>query len=326
MFRISPTRPRCRRCGSPQLTACAMTGPSNPVIACQAVSDIGWTPPIDGEPSERQQRCTTSRSSTGNRYRGRGPAPPDGDLDRLPGHRGPDLRRLRPRRLRHRRLHLPARPERRSATVTPAIAGALGSYALVGVLVGALLAGQRRRHPRPPQGDAVLLRLVLHRHGADGDDDQHDDVRAVALRHRPGRRRPGRDDRRRSCPSTRRRGRRTCATRSPTAGVPLGSLLAALLAIVLLERIGWRGMFLIGALPLVTLLPLAVLQDAGVGGLAGRPRAHGRGPRDLGADRRRDPGDAAQSSRSIGAPEAGGRAGFAGLFGATTCSRRSCSG
>jgi MFS transporter, AAHS family, benzoate transport protein len=41
------------------------------------------------------------------------------------------------------------------------------------------------------------------------------------------------------------------------SGVPLGSLMAAMLAIVLLEHIGWRGMFLIGALPLFTLLPLA---------------------------------------------------------------------
>ncbi len=42
------------------------------------------------------------------------------------------------------------------------------------------------------------------------------------------------------------------------AGVPLGSLLSALLAILLLPHIGWTGMFMIGALPLVTLLPLAV--------------------------------------------------------------------
>ena len=41
------------------------------------------------------------------------------------------------------------------------------------------------------------------------------------------------------------------------SGVPLGSLLAAALAIALMQGIGWRGMFLIGALPLVTLLPLA---------------------------------------------------------------------
>src|SRR6201999_862350 len=41
------------------------------------------------------------------------------------------------------------------------------------------------------------------------------------------------------------------------SGVPLGSLLAAGLAIVLLPIIGWRGMFLLGALPALTLLPLA---------------------------------------------------------------------
>lgn len=42
------------------------------------------------------------------------------------------------------------------------------------------------------------------------------------------------------------------------SGVPIGSLLSALLAILLLPTIGWRGMFMIGALPVVTLLPLAV--------------------------------------------------------------------
>ena len=44
------------------------------------------------------------------------------------------------------------------------------------------------------------------------------------------------------------------------SGVPLGSLLGAFLAIVLLDSIGWRGMFLIGALPIITLLPLAFLK------------------------------------------------------------------
>ncbi len=40
-------------------------------------------------------------------------------------------------------------------------------------------------------------------------------------------------------------------------GIPLGSMLSAVLAIVLMEHIGWRGMFWIGAVPIVTLLPLA---------------------------------------------------------------------
>ena len=37
------------------------------------------------------------------------------------------------------------------------------------------------------------------------------------------------------------------------AGVPLGSLVGALLAILLLDAIGWRGLFMIGALPILTL-------------------------------------------------------------------------
>jgi AAHS family benzoate transporter-like MFS transporter len=55
-------------------------------------------------------------------------------------------------------------------------------------------------------------------------------------------------------------GKKNLANAISYSGVPLGSLLAALLAILLLDAIGWRGMFLIGALPLVTLLPLAVLK------------------------------------------------------------------
>ena len=57
------------------------------------------------------------------------------------------------------------------------------------------------------------------------------------------------------------------------SGVPIGSLLAALLAIILLDAIGWRGMFWIGALPLVTLLPLAIFKmPESVAWLASRGR------------------------------------------------------
>ena len=42
--------------------------------------------------------------------------------------------------------------------------------------------------------------------------------------------------------------------------LPLGSLLGALLAILFLGAIGWRGLFMIGALPIFTLLPLALLK------------------------------------------------------------------
>ncbi|WP_420749034.1 MFS transporter [Rhodococcus sp. O3] len=44
------------------------------------------------------------------------------------------------------------------------------------------------------------------------------------------------------------------------SGVPAGGVLASLLAILLRDVIGWRGLFLIGALPLVILLPLALLK------------------------------------------------------------------
>ena len=53
------------------------------------------------------------------------------------------------------------------------------------------------------------------------------------------------------------RGRKNLANAVVYSGVPLGSTLSALAAILLLEPIGWRGLFWLGALPLVTLLPVA---------------------------------------------------------------------
>ena len=61
--------------------------------------------------------------------------------------------------------------------------------------------------------------------------------------------------------------------------MPAGGLLASLLAIVLAGVTDWRGLFLIGALPLVILFPLALPETAGVPALAPRPRPHRRGPR-----------------------------------------------
>ena len=100
--------------------------------------------------------------------------------------------------------------------------------------------------------------------------------------------------------------------------MPLGSLLAALLAILLLPLIGWRGMFLIGALPLVVVLPLA---------LAKMPES----PLWLASRGRIDEARAvaertgvelpdltspvtSPAASSASAPVAAGRAGFAGLF------------
>ncbi|GAB3032624.1 benzoate transporter [Nocardioides flavus (ex Wang et al. 2016)] len=55
-------------------------------------------------------------------------------------------------------------------------------------------------------------------------------------------------------------GRKNLASAISYAGVPLGSLLGALLTMLFLEAIGWRALFMVGALPLVTLLPLAILK------------------------------------------------------------------
>jgi len=56
------------------------------------------------------------------------------------------------------------------------------------------------------------------------------------------------------------KGRKNLANAVVYSGVPLGSTLSALAAIVLLEPIGWRGLFWLGALPLITLLPIAWLK------------------------------------------------------------------
>lgn len=42
------------------------------------------------------------------------------------------------------------------------------------------------------------------------------------------------------------------------SGVPVGGVLASLLAIVLMDHFGWRGLFLIGATPILFLLPMAL--------------------------------------------------------------------
>lgn len=56
------------------------------------------------------------------------------------------------------------------------------------------------------------------------------------------------------------RGRKNLLNAVVYSGVPLGSTLSALAAIALLQPIGWRGLFWLGALPLVTLLPVAFLR------------------------------------------------------------------
>jgi AAHS family benzoate transporter-like MFS transporter len=156
--------------------------------------------------------------------------------------------------------------------VTPAIAGQLGSYALFGVLVGALLAGT--------VGDIIGRRKVMlfsyawfsigmgvtammssvATFGAMrfvtglGVGALVATTGALVSEFAP-------------------KGKKNLCNAIVYSGVPLGSLLAAGLAILLLGEIGWRGMFWIGALPIVTLLPLAYFKmPESVAWLAARGR------------------------------------------------------
>lgn len=143
--------------------------------------------------------------------------------------------------------------------VTPAVAGTLGSYALIGMMIGALLAGA--------VGDTIGRRkimLVSYAWFSIG-------MFVTALM---------------SSTTTfgvwrfitglglggliattgtlvtevAPPGKKNLCSAIGYSGVPLGGLLGALLAILFLDSIGWRGLFMIGALPLVTLLPLAILK------------------------------------------------------------------
>lgn len=143
--------------------------------------------------------------------------------------------------------------------VDPALAGALGSYALLGVLVGALTAGsigdflgRRKMMLAAYAWFSLGMAATAFTHSATtfgifrfvtglGVGVLLATTAALVSEFAP-------------------KGRKNLCNAITYAGVPLGSLAAAALAILLLERIGWRGMFLIGAIPFVTLLPLAFLK------------------------------------------------------------------
>ncbi|MGW8765912.1 MFS transporter [Streptomyces sp. NPDC055815] len=143
--------------------------------------------------------------------------------------------------------------------LSPGQAGALGSYALVGVMVGALAAGAvgdrvgRRR--------VMVVNLVWFSVGMGltsfatsvtafgflrfftgiGVGALVVTVGALIAEFAPP-------------------GRRNFYNAIVYSGVPAGGVLAALLALLTSDAIGWRGLFFIGALPLVLLLPVALLK------------------------------------------------------------------
>ncbi|MFC9249865.1 MFS transporter [Amycolatopsis thailandensis] len=143
--------------------------------------------------------------------------------------------------------------------ITPGQGGAIGSYALVGVLVGALAAGSlgdwigRRR--------IMLINLAWFSVGMGVTALTRDvtafgigrfvtgigvgalvaTVGALVAEFAPA-------------------GQRNRLNAIVYSGVPAGGVLAALLAIVLTDAVGWRGLFWVGALPIVLVLPLAVLK------------------------------------------------------------------
>lgn len=193
--------------------------------------------------------------------------------------------------------------------VDPALAGALGSYALLGVLVGALLAGSfgdrlgRRRMMLGAYAwfsigmlitalthTALMFGIFRFLTGL-GVGALLATTAALVSEYAPP-------------------GRKNLYNAITYNGVPLGSLAAAALAILLLDQIGWRWMFAIGGLPLVTLLPLAIFKmPESVAWLVSRGRM------DEARAVAERTGLPMPETASIQAAETGSGAGYRGLFG-----------
>ena len=192
--------------------------------------------------------------------------------------------------------------------VTPPIAGALGSYALFGVAIGALLAGS--------VGDLIGRRKVMLTSYAwfsvgmaltalsstarefgwmrfvtgVGIGSLVATTAALVAEYAP-------------------KDKKNLYIAISNGGIPLGSMLSAVLAIVLMEHIGWRGMFWIGAVPMVTLLPLAYFKmPESVAWLADRGRLD-----EARAMSQRTGVDLPVAVPNMATPSAG-KTGFAGLF------------
>lgn len=150
---------------------------------------------------------------------------------------------------------IPALLQHKAWAMTPTMAGAIGSYALIGMLIGALVAGAvtdvvgRRKVmiasvawfsvamaacALAPNPELFGLFRLLGGLGLGGVMPT-----AIALTAEY------------SAPN-----RRSLNNALMFSGYPVGGVLAAVLALALLPSLGFRAMFWIGALPLVTLVPL----------------------------------------------------------------------
>lgn len=195
--------------------------------------------------------------------------------------------------------------------VNAAMAGLLGSYALVGVMVGALLAGAvgdrlgRRKvmllsyawfslgMALTAQATSTAVFGWLRFGTGLGIGSLLATTAALVAEFAPAH-------------------RKNLINAITNGGIPLGSLLAALLAMLLLPQIGWRGLFSVGALPIVTLLPLAWFKmPESVAWLVARGRLdEARAV----SERTGMPMPAAQPAAAVAPAEA--KIGFSGLFSA----------
>lgn len=143
--------------------------------------------------------------------------------------------------------------------ISPQQGGALGSYALVGVLVGALAAGTfgdlvgRRRimllnlawfslgMAFTAMTTSVMLFGIGRFFTGIGVGALVGTVGAIVAEFAPAH-------------------QRNRLNAIVYSGIPAGGVLASLLALALTDVIGWRGLFWIGAVPIVTVLPLAFLK------------------------------------------------------------------
>lgn len=206
------------------------------------------------------------------------------------------------------------RDDTQIGSVTPQIAGTLGSYALFGVALGALLAGSvgdivgRRKVMLASYAwfsVGMALTAMTHSTGAFGwmrfatglgIGSLVATTAALVAEYAP-------------------RDKKNLFIAISNGGIPLGSMMSAMLAIALMQHIGWRGMFWIGALPVLTLLPLAYFKmPESIAWLAARGRtaqAQALSQR-TGVPLPRAPASAATASS---ADPARIRSGFAGLLG-----------